>query len=226
MVINIIVSVLNTVVAAMSYMKFTAVVCAVIDTVAFVIFSKVHSDPLTFSFIGTLVLMHVSILAMGFLLSNNAYKLQNENVLMKQDEETMLKKLNISKEGINAYFEVASTSDPTFEQVDKLFSSMDEKAQRNLTNAVRIHKVRQASKENILSSTFPQLSKSELEVCELILMGKKLTDICSILGKNESNINSVRVHIRQKIGIPHGVNLSEYLEAEIIHKNKVIPSDS
>ena len=44
-----------------------------------------------------------------------------------------------------------------------------------------------------------ELTKSEKVICKLILEGKTLKEICSLLNKSEFNITSQRCHIRRKL---------------------------
>lgn len=70
----------------------------------------------------------------------------------------------------------------------------------------------------MLEGIFPELSPSELEICQLILQNKKLSEICNLLGKNESNINSQRAHIRKKLNLQTNDNFKNVL-TERLKKN-------
>ena len=59
---------------------------------------------------------------------------------------------------------------------------------------------------------FPELTASGREVCRLILQDKKLGEICAILDKKESNINSTRMHIRRKLNMQPSDNLRKVLQ--------------
>ncbi len=53
----------------------------------------------------------------------------------------------------------------------------------------------------------PDLTKSEIEICKLIVQGYTLRKICEKTGKSESNITSQRTHIRKKLGMSKDENL-------------------
>lgn len=59
------------------------------------------------------------------------------------------------------------------------------------------------------------LTKSEKEVCKLVLRGKSLKEICHRLGKSESNITSQRCHIRKKLNMERKDDLKRTLEMKI-----------
>ena len=52
-----------------------------------------------------------------------------------------------------------------------------------------------------------------------ILLDKKLKEICITMGKSETNINSVRSHIRKKLGLSANEVLKDALESRIKTKN-------
>ena len=67
----------------------------------------------------------------------------------------------------------------------------------------------------IIAQKFPELTPSEREICRLILQGKKLYDICRLLGKNESNVNSQRANMRKKLGLQPAENLQKALQQRL-----------
>ncbi len=65
-----------------------------------------------------------------------------------------------------------------------------------------------------------ELTKSEKEICRLILEGKTLKEIGCQLNKTESNITSQRSHIRKKLGMSRTDNLQRTLELKIAEVRK------
>ncbi len=65
-----------------------------------------------------------------------------------------------------------------------------------------------------------ELTKSEKEICRLILEGKTLKEIGALLNKTESNITSQRSHIRKKLGMTRTDNLQRTLEIKISEVRK------
>ncbi|MFW5550185.1 MAG: helix-turn-helix transcriptional regulator, partial [Prevotella sp.] len=62
-----------------------------------------------------------------------------------------------------------------------------------------------------LSTIFPQLSPSELEVARLILKNMSLKEIAVATGKSLSNVGTVRGNIRKKLGLGPDDDLRNYL---------------
>lgn len=59
------------------------------------------------------------------------------------------------------------------------------------------------------------LTRSEKEICKLIIKDKSLKEICNRLGKSESNITSQRCHIRKKLNMGRKDDLKRTLERKI-----------
>jgi DNA-binding CsgD family transcriptional regulator len=70
---------------------------------------------------------------------------------------------------------------------------------------------RKDMKQENVSSRLPELSPSETEICRLIIQGKKQNEICTILGKKESNISCQRTNIRRKLNLTPDENLKKAL---------------
>lgn len=67
-----------------------------------------------------------------------------------------------------------------------------------------------------------ELTKSEKVICKLILEGKTLKEICSLLNKSESNITSQRCHIRRKLKMGRKDDLRRTLELKIIEVREAL----
>ena len=73
----------------------------------------------------------------------------------------------------------------------------------------------EASTGERIEQTFPDLTPSERNIAQLILMGCKLGSICMILNKTESNVNTQRANIRRKLGLQPTDSLYEALKARM-----------
>ena len=95
--------------------------------------------------------------------------------------------------------------------IERLSDERKEHIINNVTNYIRKDDLRADSLEKLC----PELTASEIEICQLIMQGKSLKEICAELGKNESNISSQRSHIRQKFGMDRKDNIKRYLEKHV-----------
>ena len=97
------------------------------------------------------------------------------------------------------------------EDTDQFFTMLKSSSQRNIINAVRLHLRNHLTDDCNLAELFPVLSKSEVLVCNLILQGKKRSEISRLLNKTEKNIDVVRTHVRKKLNVPGEQELGTYL---------------
>ena len=66
-----------------------------------------------------------------------------------------------------------------------------------------------------LSTIFPQLSPTELDVARLILKNMTLKEIAVATEKSLSNVGTVRGNIRKKLGLSPGDDLRDFILARI-----------
>lgn len=71
----------------------------------------------------------------------------------------------------------------------------------------------------------PELSKSEIEICKLVLQGKVIKEICQIMDKTESNITSQRSHIRSKLKMEKHEELRSGLEIRVLKVRKMLEKE-
>ena len=62
-----------------------------------------------------------------------------------------------------------------------------------------------------VSARFPMLTPTEVKVACLVIDGKTKREIAGILNKTESNIGTVRINIRRKLGLSASDDLREEL---------------
>ena len=66
------------------------------------------------------------------------------------------------------------------------------------------------------------LTNSERVICQMVLEGKMLKEICIELNKSESNITSQRSHIRKKLNMDRKDDLRRELEKRFYEARKVV----
>ena len=168
-----------------------------------------NSTLIDYCFMFFVVLVFFSFL--GFHIAKNARRLQVENTELRRDEAELMQILRLNKKQIRAYVRLASDRYGA-EHTRNLLDILGETSQKNLlANVAEFMRISDTEKSRI-DEIFPELTTSEKSICQLILRGKKLGDICSLLGKTESNVNTQRAHIRRKLGLATTDNLREALE--------------
>ena len=127
--------------------------------------------------------------------------------------------LRLKRDQIEAYLNLCQNDHASDKDIDRLFAILDDRSQRNIVNAVKKKMAELKAEKSSLVETFTDFTPTEIEVSRLILLDKKLKEICITMGKSETNINSVRSHIRKKLGLSANEVLKDALESRIKTKN-------
>lgn len=102
------------------------------------------------------------------------------------------------------------------QQISEVLELVGEKAEKNIRKKVRYLMEQEQIDYTRLSEKLPELTRSEIEICDLILKGCKLLEICYKLNKTETNISSQRSHIRTKLGLSPKENLKDVLRKKMM----------
>lgn len=150
--------------------------------------------------------------------SNRIYEctsnLESENKDLHEDEQEIQWLLRMDKKQVKA-FVALSKSETGHANTGKLLDMVGERAKRNIIDAVSAYQKQKTMTVNRLQQVFPALTLSEAEICSMILQDKRQSDICLMLNKSASNINSQRSHIRKKLGLSPDDDLKEILRQKI-----------
>ena len=159
-----------------------------------------------------LIMLFISLLSLG--IARNGEYLVNVNKILQREEEELLQVLRINKRQVKAYVALAKEKHDV-KLTEHLLDLLGEASQKNvIDNVLQYIQTRELSMQN-LERVFPELSFSEREICYLILQNKKLSEICVLLNKTESNITTQRGNIRKKLGMNPSDNLQKVLEKRI-----------
>ena len=99
--------------------------------------------------------------------------------------------------------------------VEKLVNDLDPETARNLIINMHAYTTEAKSVLRRLRKNLPELTPSERDICLLIIQGKKQGEICRLLNKSKSNINTQRVNIRKKLMLKPEENLYESLKRAV-----------
>ena len=141
-----------------------------------------------------------------------------KNTGLKHDEEEILGFLNIKKEQVMAYIRLSKMEHEAAE-TKNLLELLSDEVRNNVISNVKEAMLAMEMERNSLTEIFPELSPSEIEIYRLVIMGKSLNEVCSILRKSESNITCQRSNIRKKLGQQSSDNLKKVLQ-ERFNKGK------
>lgn len=208
---NGIVSMSLIVLLSISYLRTPCIIAGAMDVVAIIFAAVMLDDNIATQYAVINTMFIVFFIIMTGMMTSNVKHLQEENTAYHRDENRLLQILRMNRKEIGAYIEMCRKENISDNDTDRLFSMLSDRSQRNVINAVERKKAIDASRTADLKSRFSSFTPMELEVTRLILRNFKLSQILEATGKNESNINSVRSHIRKKLGLAPGQDLREEL---------------
>lgn len=185
-----------------------------ISLVTYIICVVVTGDESLRNYFIMMLMIFIFIGIISFRIAKNGEHLVNVNKALQKDEAELLQVLRINKKQIKAYVSLAKEQRDVNETTN-LFHLLGDVSQKNVVDNVMRYVKDQELRKLHIENIFPELSPSELEICQLILKDKKLSEICILLDKTESNVTTQRANIRKKLGMQPSQNLQEILEERI-----------
>lgn len=216
--INQITSLLAIFFLVMSFVRFTPFVVSIISVTSYGCIASYLHEPALWQLFGFFLFVQFFLCVLGELLQHNVMSVSKENTDLHHRETALMHAVRLNKREIEAYLRMSSNDHPSPEDTDRLFSMLKPKSQRNLVNAVRLHLKNHLMDDCDLGHHFPCLTKSETDVCRLILAGKKRGEISLLLDKTENNIDVTRNHIRRKLNVPQKEDLRQHLVALLVER--------
>lgn len=205
---------MNTLVSTAAYMKKNTAMLGIASVAIYIVCSFITGDVLLKSFIAVFILVYVFASVVGVWVANSIGRLEQENEKYKKDEDEVLHILRLKKNEVRTYLSLASER-YSHDGTKVLLERLDRRSRYNILFNVEEYLKTAKTDLEIIAKVFPEFSPSEREICRLILQDKKLTDICIILGKNESNVSSQRANMRKKLGLKTTDNLRNVLQQRL-----------
>ena len=199
----------------MSFVRFTPFIVSIISYGC--VASYLH-EPALWQLFGFFLFVQFFLCVLGELLQHNVMSVSKENTELHHRETALMHAVRLNEGEIEAYLRMCSNDRPSPEDTDRLFAMLKPTSQRNLINAVHLHLRSHLMDDCDLAHCFPTLTKSEVDVCNLILQGKKRSEICRLLDKTEKNVDVVRTHVRKKLNVPTDQDLHKFLFNLLIEK--------
>ena len=105
-------------------------------------------------------------------------------------------------------------------KADSLIDRLSPESKEQLRKSVMERVEKQEMEPLVYQQLCPELTKSEIAICKLILEDKSIREICKLLGKSESNIASQRSHIRSKLNMAKHEEIKSGLEIRMLQAKK------
>lgn len=162
------------------------------------------------------VLVEMFTCVLGEMIRRGIRDMQCENADYHTTINRVLATFHMTKTELLAYIQLGR-GEQSDKDITDFFDRLDERTEANLIRAVEQRVAQRKMQHADISAVLPTLTPTEQEVCRLIIGGKTIIEIASILHKNANNVSSVRIHIRKKLGLATGKDLREAL-LEIMQK--------
>lgn len=156
------------------------------------------------------VIVEIFTCILGEMIRRGIRSMQRENADYHSTLNRVLSTFHMTKTGLLAYIQLGR-GEQSDKDITDFFDHLDERTEANLIRAVEQRVAQRKMQHADISAVLPTLTPTEQEVCRLIIGGKTIIEIASILHKNANNVSSVRIHIRKKLGLATGKDLREAL---------------
>ena len=125
--------------------------------------------------------------------------------------DQVLNVFNMRKNELLALLKLAKAQDTTAVYNKELMAQLDKKTLHNIIKVANQIEHMQACQRKDMHERFPMLTPTELDVCRLVEQGLAINDISKVLGKSASNVSTVRGNIRKKLGLAQDDDLRSAL---------------
>lgn len=208
--VNMLILLGNSIITLATYLTRTAQLTTLLSIATYISCTIITGSQALYDYLFMILIIFCLTSYIGFRITKTVERLQMENQTLRRDEEELMRILRLDKEQIKAYINLAKQEHST-EETNTLLNLLGKTTQMTLINNVVSYIKANESDEALIEKRFPDFTPSEIQICQLILRDKKLSEICSILGKTESNISTQRANIRKKLGLQPADNLRKVL---------------
>lgn len=166
----------------------------------------------------SVLLFSIKAVLVGFLMILYVWLYNWEPVIIKELRQPK----QMREEERKALHMLADLKDEEKDIAVNLLSRLSPEQQKNI-----LHRAAEQLKTDELSKkawdlVCADLTNSERVICQMVLEGKMLKEICIELNKSESNITSQRSHIRKKLNMDRKDDLRRELEKRFYEARKVV----
>lgn len=180
-------------------------------SIATITFAYLYSDrEINEQLVLIFVIVEIFTCILGELIRQGFGGMQRENEDYHSTLNRLLATFHMTKTELLAYIQLGRGGMED-KEITNFFDHLDERTEANLIKAVKQRVAQRRMQHADISAVLPTLTPTEQEVCRLIIGGKTILEIASILNKTANNISTVRIHIRKKLGLATTDDLRESL---------------
>ena len=180
-------------------------------SIATITFAYLYSDgEINEQLVLIFVIVEIFTCILGELIRQGIGGIQRENEDYHSTLNRLLATFRMTKTELLAYIQLGRGGMED-KDITNFFDHLDERTEANLIKAVKQRVAQRRMQHADISAVLPTLTPTEQEVCRLIIGGKTILEIASILNKTPNNISTVHIHIRKKLGLATTDDLRESL---------------
>lgn len=153
-------------------------------------------------FVGYMLVLFVTV----FDSKNSARGLRQPRIIKQEEQRAINMLINLNEDNK--------------EKVVSLLSKLSEEENEKIYKHTQSYYLEKQAEDYNFHSICSELTKSEVEICKLIVRNKSMKEICFLLNKSRSNISSQRTHIRRKLGLKKNEDLKTALIVMLNGLNK------
>ena len=176
-----------------------------------IVFAYLYTDGgVNRQIVAVFIFVEIFTCVLGEMIRRGIRGMLKENADYNSTLNNLLATFHMTKTELLAYIQLGRGG-MAGKDISDFFDRLDERTEANLIRAVE-HRVDQRRMQHAdISAVIPTLTPTEKEVCRLIIGGKMINEIASILNKTPNKISTVRIHIRKKLGLGTNEDLKDAL---------------
>lgn len=203
--------------AICAYLRGLSYVIALSTVLAYGYCCLKSGCPLLNNLFGILAMIITIVTILGNRLIILLKHLTTVNREIKNTHQTILSLSNMTKSDMLCLLQLAGKNDLMSLQTDKLMELIGKETQQDVRQDAEEWYRQLQNRQDPLRMACPTLSPMQYEICQLIIAGKKVSEIAYLMNKAPSNITCQRTKIRAELKLQKGDNLRETL-LEIVKK--------
>ena len=208
-------SLLLITVAIVSHLRYSPSVISGLSILTFTFCLIIFPNPILLRFMTVYLIVLVGVIIYDLVSTRSINEMEDQHNQLRTEIHEFMRATGLSYEDLHAITELSRNNADKTEKTRKMLALMDARARKNIVGSVLSVKAENETTRAMLTDVFPDLSPTQIAICQLILQDKKLTEICQTLGKNESNVSSQRSRIRTLLRIPADEVLKDALESRV-----------
>ena len=212
--VNMLILTANIMFSIATYQTVTTMANVIVSITTFFACMILTNNKDSLQYVAMMALIFIYIGILGMHITRNSKYLQEENMTIKNEEEELMHLLRLNKEQMKLCIQLAK-QEYDENETRLILAQFNEKTQKYIIDNVKKYIAAEASTGERIEKAFPKLTASERDIVRMILRGHKLSAICTMLNKTESNVNTQRANIRRKLGLQANDNLYDFLKARV-----------